>query len=119
MTISAPAAGVPPAAPQKTEANTILAAARQFEALLIGQMLEAAKGPDGEGLLGSDGGAGSSLIALGQQQFAEALASNGGLGIAKMVIAGLEKHAGPGLEKYASPGFEKHASPGLEKHASR
>ena len=39
-----------------------------------------------------DSEANSSLIDLGEQQFAQVLAANGGLGIAKMVVAGL-KHA--------------------------
>ena len=37
--------------------------------------------------------ANSTMVELGEQQFAQALASLGGLGIAKMVVAGLTKHA--------------------------
>ena len=33
------------------------------------------------------------MIDFGEQQFAQALASSGGFGIAKMVVAGLTKHA--------------------------
>lgn len=68
-------------------------AAADFEALLIEQMLKAAQNPDGGGP-GADGSQdSSSLMELGQQQFAQALANSGGLGIAKMVMAGLSKHA--------------------------
>jgi Rod binding domain-containing protein len=33
------------------------------------------------------------MLELGEQQFAQALASSGALGIAKMVVAGLTKNA--------------------------
>ena len=65
-------------------------AAADFEALLIGQMLKCAResGEDGE-----DSEANSSLMDLSEQQFAQTLANNGGLGIAKMVVAGLKTDA--------------------------
>jgi Rod binding domain-containing protein len=77
----------------KGESKKIADTARQFEALLIGQMLRSARDPDGEGLMGTEDGPGSTLVEMGEQQFAQTLANNGGLGIAKMVIAGLESHA--------------------------
>ena len=69
--------------------------ATDFEAMLIDQMLRSAREAGG-GLIADGSGedqANSSLIDLGEQQFAQALASSGGLGIAKMVVAGLIKHA--------------------------
>lgn len=77
----------------KNETKKIADAATQFEALLIGQMLRSARDPDAEGLMGTEDGPGSALLEMGEQQFAQTLANNGGLGIAKMVIAGLENHA--------------------------
>ena len=73
-------------------------AAKDFEALLINQMLQSAReAGGGAGLTGDDDNGenqeNSTLLELGQQQFAQALSSSGGLGIAKMVIAGLNKHA--------------------------
>lgn len=70
-------------------------AATQFEALLINQMLQSARALGGNGIADGDDseGAGSAVVELGEQQFAQALASSGGLGIAKMVVAGLEPHA--------------------------
>ena len=62
--------------------------ATDFEAVLLNQLMRTARG-DAEG----DDQANSSLKELGEQQFAQALASSGGLGIAKMVVAGLTKHA--------------------------
>src|ERR1700680_1936737 len=68
-------------------------AATDFEALLLTQMLKSAREPSG-GLAsddGDDGDANSTMIELGEQQLAQALASSGGFGIAKMVATGLVK----------------------------
>ena len=75
----------------KSESKRILQAAQQFEALLIGQMLKSAL--DSGGSLGTADGPGSALIDMSAEQFAQTLASKGGLGIAKMVATGLESHA--------------------------
>jgi flagellar protein FlgJ len=66
-------------------------AATDFEALLLGQMLKTAR----EALEGDDEekDPNSAMIEFGEQQFAQALASSGGFGIAKMVVAGLRKNA--------------------------
>lgn len=68
-------------------------AASQFEALLITQMLQSSRASGGEGLMGDTQDQNSTLLELGEQQMAQALASNGGLGIAKMVVVGLNKNA--------------------------
>jgi Rod binding domain-containing protein len=71
-------------------------AATDFEALLLGQMLKSAREASGGGLTGDgadDSPENSTLVELGEQQFAQALAASGGLGIAKMVITGLAKNA--------------------------
>jgi len=93
--VPAQAAGTQPgAARQKDDPAKIRAAATQFESLLIYQMLQSARASGGTGVSGDgDSGDTSSLVELGEQQFAQALACGGGLGIAKMVIAGLESHA--------------------------
>ena len=84
--------------PAKTTTSTkdspakILKGATDFEALLIGQMLRSAREAGGSGLTGDDDDdseANSSLLELGEQQFAQALSSSGGLGIGKMIVAGL------------------------------
>lgn len=71
--------------------------ASDFEALLLGQMLKSARQASGGGLTGDgdedENEANSTMLELGEQQFAQALASSGGFGIAKMVEAGLKKHA--------------------------
>ena len=70
--------------------------ATDFEALLINQMLRSAREAGGGGLTGDgddESQPNSTMIELGEQQFAQALASSGSFGIAKMVVAGLTKHA--------------------------
>ncbi len=69
--------------------KTLAAAARQFEALMIAQILKEAHGEEG-GLLGSDGDPGSATAAgLAEEQFAQALAKNGGLGLTAQIVASL------------------------------
>ena len=75
--------------PKKTDsAGKIAQAAGQFEALLIQQMLQSAHA-SGE----PEDGESSTMTDLAQQQFAQALATRGGLGIAKMVVQGLNQNA--------------------------
>jgi Rod binding domain-containing protein len=73
------------------EQRKVQKAATDFEALLIAQMLRSAHGEGAESWSGDS--AGSSLIDLSEQQFAQALAEQGGLGIGKMVLAGLKPDA--------------------------
>lgn len=75
-------------------------AATQFEALLIGEVLKSAREADGSGWMGTDEDeAGSTLMDVSEQQISQALASTGGLGLAKMISAGLSNssahHASP------------------------
>jgi flagellar protein FlgJ len=84
------------APPKKDTPAKIRQAATDFEALLLGQMLKTAREASSGGLTSDgvdDSQENSTLVELGEQQFAQALASSGGLGIAKMVITGLAKHA--------------------------
>jgi len=61
-------------------------AARQFESLLIGEMLKSARESDSEGWLGSGSDSGSeSAMGLAETQFAQAIASQGGFGLAKTI----------------------------------
>ncbi len=66
--------------------------ATDFEALLIGQMLRSARETSSDSDDDQDQ-TNESLIQLGEQQFAQAIANSGGLGIAKMIVAGLSKNA--------------------------
>jgi flagellar protein FlgJ len=67
--------------------------AKQFEALLIGQMLKSMRDSEG-GWLGTEGDdASSSAMEYAQENFAQSLANSGGLGLAKLVAGGLQKPA--------------------------
>src|SRR5271170_6664696 len=81
--------------------------AKQFEALMIGQMLKSAREASGGGWLGDeddqDDQTGSLVMELGEQGLSQALAAHGGLGIAKMVTANLERHAAHGSGAAKTP----------------
>ena len=95
--ISAPSAAAQGIAPGQSAKDTparLNKGATDFEALLLAQMLKSARESGTRGMTGDEEGQeNSTLVELGEQQFAQALASSGGLGIAKMVVIGLEKHA--------------------------
>jgi len=68
--------------------------AKEFEGMLLTQMLRSARGPSGGSLTGDDDDdANSTLVDMSEQQFAQALAASGALGIGKIVTAGLTKNA--------------------------
>jgi flagellar protein FlgJ len=58
-------------------------AAQQFEALMLGQILRAARESSG-------GGATDCALDYAEQQFAAVMARNGGLGLASLIVKGLE-----------------------------
>lgn len=68
-------------------------AATQFEALLIGQMLKSMSDAEGGWLGTGEDDSASSAMDYGQEAFAQALASQGGLGIASMVSKGIASEA--------------------------
>ena len=71
-------------------------AARQFEALLIAQLLKSVREQGGAGWLGwGEDPSASSAMELAEEQFAQALASQGGLGLARLIVSGLERTAAP------------------------
>jgi flagellar protein FlgJ len=77
------------AAPQDSP-EKIKDAAKQFEALLIGQMLKSMHDSDG-GFMGVKDESSSSATEYAQEVFAQSLASNGGLGLGQLIAKGLEK----------------------------
>jgi peptidoglycan hydrolase FlgJ len=92
---SSSTASAPPAQSANDSPEKIRQAAKEFEGLLLGEMLKSARESAGS-LTGNDEDdedANSTVLEMGEQQFAQALAASGGLGIAKMVIAGLSKNA--------------------------
>jgi Rod binding domain-containing protein len=90
---SAPPATQTWAAPNQASKNDpakIERAAKSFESLLIAQILKSSH-ESGSAFMGSDEDdpAGESASELAEEQFAQALASNGGLGLSKLIMQGL------------------------------
>lgn len=87
------------AVPRKTGSKAdsparIQDAAQQFEALLINQILHSARESNGGWLsLGGDA-SGDSATDFAEQQLADTLARQGGLGLAKIIAAGLRRESG-------------------------
>lgn len=76
-------------------------AAKQFEALMLVEILKAARSSSEGGWLGTgDDQSGQLAVEMAEQQFAQAMSARGGLGIAKLVTASL----GQARAKAASSG---------------
>ena len=74
--------------------SKIAGAAKQFEALMLGQILKAAREASDGGWLGTgEDNSGQLALEMAEQQFAQAMSSKGGLGIAKLVTSGLQRGA--------------------------
>jgi Rod binding domain-containing protein len=81
-----------PAAPSQKKPDDparIHEAAQQFEGFLISQIMKTMSS-SGSFLGTEDDQAGSTAIDMAEEQFAKALSSQGGLGLAKMVEASLQ-----------------------------
>ncbi len=66
-----------------------IGAAKDFEALLLGQMLHSIR-EEGEGWLGAgDDDSSDIAFGLGEDQLAKTLAQSGGFGIARLIAGGL------------------------------
>ena len=90
MNISALTAATPNPLPDPAKVRD---AGRQFESLLIAQLLQSARS-SGAGWLGTPEGSSSDCATeYAEQQFAETLAQAGGIGIAHMVEQSLQQPA--------------------------
>ena len=76
----------------KDAPDKILSAAKQFESLLVAQLMKSMQDSEG-GWLGTEDQSASAAMEYGQEAFAQAMSASGGLGLAKMVAAGLERSA--------------------------
>lgn len=86
----------PQAAGARDRPERILEAAQQFEALLIGKLLEQARESATQGALcGEEDQAGEQAISFANQQMAESLARSGGFGLARMITAQVSRAAKP------------------------
>jgi Rod binding domain-containing protein len=75
---------------RREDPELVRQAAAEFEALLVAEMLKSARASGGGGWLGSgEDQAGTTMVELAEQQFAQALAAAGGLGLADLLAEGL------------------------------
>ena len=74
--------------------------AREFEALLIAQLVKSMRGAGGWLESGSE--TEGLMVEIAEQQLARALAAGGGLGLAELVAEGLEVERGETLEQAGS-----------------
>ena len=75
----------------KDDPAKILNAAKQFESLLVAQMMKSMQDAEGGWLGTGDDPSDSAAMEYGQEAFAQAMSASGGLGIAKLVASGLHK----------------------------
>jgi flagellar protein FlgJ len=85
-TMTSPAAGKPKDAAE---------AAKQFEAMLIAQMLHSAREDAGDDALSGEDSGSSTMLDMADQQFSKLLADRGGLGLASLIAKSLK--AGPAI----------------------
>jgi Rod binding domain-containing protein len=86
------AAGTLEQPPAMRPPQNVAEAAKQFEALMIAQFLKEAHS-DGEGWLGGEEDTGNATATgLAEEQFAQALAQSGGLGLSAQITASLSAH---------------------------
>ena len=70
-------------------------AAREFEALMIGQMLKSMRESSFGGGWGTGDQSGDVALEMAEQQMSQVLASNGGLGLARLITKSLEQRQAP------------------------
>jgi len=79
-------------APSKKDTpEKIEQAAKQFESLLIAQLMKGMHEAGSKGWLGEQDESSECASEMAEEQFAQALANGGGLGLARMIVQGLSK----------------------------
>jgi Rod binding domain-containing protein len=76
-----------PPAPRPPQ--TLEAAAKQFEALMLEQLLKEARGDEGGWLASGEDPGSATEAGLAEAQFAQALAQSGGLGLSAQIVSSL------------------------------
>jgi Rod binding domain-containing protein len=74
--------------PKGNDGSKIAGAAKEFEALLLGQILKSAHA-EGGWLGTDDDDAGEAAVGLGEEQLARVMAASGGLGLSKLIESGV------------------------------
>ena len=87
-------------------------AAKEFEALIIGQMLKSVRESSFGGGWGTGDQSGDVALEMAEQQMSQMLTSNGGLGLARLITKGLEQRlatttSSPSQLKIESPPASK------------
>jgi Rod binding domain-containing protein len=86
--------GIGPVPAGPNDPAKVKEAAGQFEALLITQMLKWARESSASGWTGdSQDGSTASVMEMSEQHLAQVLASQGGLGLAKIIVEGLNRES--------------------------
>lgn len=85
-------------------------AARQFEALLIGQIMRTMRESFAGGVGSGEDQSGASMSEFAEQQMAQVLSTNGGFGLASLIEQGLSRSAQP--ETLKDPVLAKRVAPG-------
>lgn len=75
----------------KDSPEKILDAARQFESLLLEQILRTMRQSGQSGWMGSDDKASESLMDFAEQEFAKVMSAGGGFGLARTIADGLSR----------------------------
>lgn len=86
-TSPSPAAAV---AGSRNDPARVRDAACQFESLLIGQLMKSVRESSTGWLSDGEDQAGATATDMAEEQFARALARQGGLGLARLVVSGLQ-----------------------------
>ena len=86
--ITSAAAALP--SPPEPKPKTAEGAAKQFESLLMGEMLRSVRESTADDDDDDNDNTKQTMLDLADQQFAKVLANNGGLGMAKMIVKGLK-----------------------------
>jgi hypothetical protein len=77
-------------------------AGREFEAMLIGQLMQSAFSSEQGGLTGETDSGGQTMLDFGREHLSRVIAEGGGLGLGKLIESGLakdDKKAAVGLLK--------------------
>ena len=102
-----------------TPSSKVEKAAKDFEALLLGQILRFVH--EGGGWLGTGSDeSGDAAIGLGEEQLARTMANSGGLGLSKLIEAGLrnEQNAADSARQTAAAQAAAQASPASNRDSS-
>ena len=93
------------------EAGKIADVAKQFEGLIAGEVLKAARESSDGGWLGEDDQTGELTLEMAEQAFSQALASQGAFGIARMVTAALKAKTASSGSASSSPPAPRSTAP--------